>query len=152
MEKICSAHDTNHLFIGYDWYALDSMPLHEFDDLVNRSAFSYRVGIRRHDFSHLRPEGADIFRCQSAGADQKFQPAGAAALRSDLAATQEITFRNYADKPVCGVDHWQPADPVQQHDLRGAGNRFVCLEITPRVITSCAFMLSSWFQRSGFHP
>ena len=45
-------------------------------------------------------------------AHQKPEPAAALALRADLAATNEIAFRDDADELAGRIDHGKPADMV----------------------------------------
>lgn len=44
---------------------------------------------------------------------------------ADLAATQEVAFRNHADQVASVVDDGQPADVHPKHDLRGFLDRRV---------------------------
>ena len=63
----------------------------------------------------------DIVGRGHAGAEQEFEPSAALALRADLAATDEVTFRHDADKLAGRIDHRKPADVMLQHGIGPAG-------------------------------
>jgi hypothetical protein len=61
----------------------------------------------------------DIFVRQAAWSHQKIEPVRPPLLSRRLGSAQEVTFRDNADQLSIGVDDWQAADFMSQHQLHG---------------------------------
>ena len=80
----------------------------------------YRVA--RHDLRDLAAVLVNEVGRRLAGSQNEFQETAPPALGADLAAADEIAFRDDADQFSGRIDHGKPADVPLQHDAGGLGD------------------------------
>ena len=123
MKQVGPANDSHEELATHNGHPLDLMLLHQVHDLFNRSILGHRDRVSRHDFHNFAAVGVCVFIREPARSNKKFKPSRSQTLRSGFDASKKIAFGDHAYKVALLVNHWQPADPVLEHDLRGLHNR-----------------------------
>jgi hypothetical protein len=95
------------------------MLLHHVHDLFKLSILGHDDRIACHNIRNFAAVRVCVFIREAARSNQEFKPPRSSTLCSGFGASQEIAFGDDAHEATVLVHHWQPADPLLEHDLRG---------------------------------
>jgi hypothetical protein len=115
MEQIGAADDPDQRSAAHDRDALDSVLLHDGDDLGEFGVFRDGPDVGRHHFVYSAGVRLYVVLGEHSRPEKEFDPARALALGAGLGAAQKITFSDDARHSPVLVDHRQAADPMLQH-------------------------------------
>ena len=98
------------------------MPLHHVHNLFKRSVLAHNDRVARHDILNFAAVGVCVFIRESTRSEQEIKPSRSSTFRPGFHASKEIALGDDAYEATVLVHHWQPADPLLEHDLRGLHN------------------------------
>ena len=96
---------------------LDAMADHPIDRLAELRVLGDRLDVAGHHLADLAPVLMRVGLGEPSAAEQEFEPMGALALASKLAAAKKVAFAQDPDQRVVGVEDEQRAHPRSQHRL-----------------------------------
>jgi hypothetical protein len=125
LQQIGAADDPDQRRPAYDRNTLDSVLLHDGDDVGEFGVFRDGPDVGRHNFVYSAGVRLHVVLGERSRPEQEFDPAPALALGAGLGAAQKIAFGNDADQRSVVVDHRQTADPMLEHQPQRLEDRGV---------------------------
>src|SRR5665213_684139 len=122
LQQVGSRHDADDLIASHHRQTLDTMSLHQKNDLVERRLLRHRDRIWRHDLSDPAASFMYEVGCDAARSDEKCQPPTTVTLSADFDAAYEVALRHDTHQGARFVDHRESADMILQHDVCGMGD------------------------------
>lgn len=119
--EILPADHANDLSIPYDRHALDVIPLHEPNDVGERSVFSCSVKISCHDLANLPACGLHIILGHAVRTQDEFKPARPFPLGLKFLPAKKIPFGHNADKLALCINDRQTAEVIGKHKAGRVG-------------------------------